>query len=168
MKNTLFFISILTVLLITGTLLGRDFGPGYDQQIGSEVDFNNSKISVTDYATDAPETADIDNDEIVMKNPTFSEVMGFIIQDTTNRNKFEKNKYECRHFATDVNNNAETAGIRCAFVLICYHKGQHAVVGFDTTDKGMIYIEPQTDAAIRPITGGFYQGQEIVEILTSW
>jgi hypothetical protein len=32
----------------------------------------------------------------------------------------------------------------------------------------MIYIEPQTDAAIQPEVGGKYQEQEIIEILIGW
>jgi len=102
-----------------------------------------------------------------LKNPTFQELRDFILRDPTNRNKFVLNQYECRHFATDVNNNAETEGLRCAFVLLCYDRGQHAVVAFET-DRGLVYIEPQTDAAIHPEVGGEYQGKEIKEILTAW
>jgi len=106
--------------------------------------------------------------EIVLKNPTFNEVKDFVIEDTTSRNKFILNQYECRHFATEVDNNAEAAGIRCGFVLLCYNRGQHAVIVFDTTDRGLVYIEPQTDAAIHPEVGGNYQGKEIKEILIAW
>jgi len=105
---------------------------------------------------------------ITLKNPTFQKMRDFILKDTTSRNQFILNEYECRHFATDVNNNADTAGIRCAFVLLCYRNSQHAVVAFETTDRGMIYIEPQTDAAIQPIVGGQYQGEEIIDILVCW
>ncbi len=106
--------------------------------------------------------------EIVLKNPTFQEVRDFILEDTTSRNKFIPNQYECRHFATEVDNNAEAAGLRCAFVLLCFERGQHAVIAFDTTDRGLVYIESQTDAAIHPEVGGKYQGKEIKEILIAW
>ncbi len=78
------------------------------------------------------------------------------------------NNYECRHFATEVDNNAEAAGLRCGFVLLCYENYQHAVVAFETTDRGMVYIEPQTDVAIEVEVGGMYQGEEIEEILIAW
>jgi len=104
----------------------------------------------------------------VLRNSTFAEVRDFILEDKTSQNQFIPYVYECRHFATDVNNNAEAAGIRCAFVLLCYPVGQHAVVAFETIDRGLIYIEPQTDAAIQPEVGGRYQNQEIVEILICW
>jgi hypothetical protein len=105
---------------------------------------------------------------IVLKNPTFQELKDFLLQDPTSRNEFILNKYECRHFATEVNNNAEAAGLRCAFVLFCFEQGQHSVVAFETTDRGLIYIEPQTDARIYPEIGGMYQGQKIKEVLIIW
>jgi len=105
---------------------------------------------------------------ITLKNPTFRELRDFILKDPTNRNKFVLNQYECRHFATDVDNNAEAKGLRCAFVLLCFERGQHAVVAFQTTDKGLVYIEPQTDARIHPEVGGEYEGKKIIEILIAW
>jgi hypothetical protein len=56
----------------------------------------------------------------------------------------------------------------CGFVLLCFDQGQHAVVAFNTTDRGLIYIEPQTDAAIEPKVGEKYEGKEIKEILIAW
>jgi hypothetical protein len=105
---------------------------------------------------------------IELKNPTFQELKDFILRDPTNLNKFVLNQYECRHYATEVDNNAEAEGLRCAFVLLCYDRGQHAVVAFDTTDRGLVYIEPQTDARIYPEVGGEYQEREIIEILIAW
>jgi len=106
--------------------------------------------------------------EVALKNPTFEELRDFILSDPTSRNEFVLNQYECRHFATDVNNSADSAGLRCAFVLLCFDQGQHAVIAFETTDRGLVYIEPQTDAAIHPEVGGSYQGKEIKEILIAW
>jgi len=103
-----------------------------------------------------------------LKNPTFRELRDFILRDPTSRNKFVLNEYECRHFATEVNNNAEAEGLRAAFVLLGFDRGQHAVVAFDTTDRGLVYIEPQTDARIHPEVGSKYQEKEIKEILIAW
>jgi len=105
---------------------------------------------------------------IILKNPTFEELKDFILSDPTSRNEFILNQYECRHFATEVDNNAEAAGLRCAFVLLCFERGQHAVVAFDTTDRGLVFIEPQTDARIHPEVGGKYQAKGIIEILIAW
>jgi len=115
-----------------------------------------------------PLSGAVTQDWMKLENPTFDEMRTFLLDDLTSRNEFILNEYECRHFATEVNNNAEAAGIRCAFILLCYRVGQHAVVAFETTDRGLVYIEPQTDAAIHPLVGGIYQGQEIIEILICW
>lgn len=105
---------------------------------------------------------------VELKNPTSEEVKDFITRDPTNRNKWVRNAYECRHFATDVCNDARDAGLNCAFVLLCYEKGQHAVVAFDTVDRGLVYIEPQTNMVIYPEIGGQSEGKEIKEILIAW
>ena len=109
-----------------------------------------------------------DNQTITLRNPTFQEMRDFILKDTTSRKTFVLYTYECRHFATEVDNNAEAAGWRCGFALLCYARGQHAVVAFNTVDRGLIFIEPQTDAAIDVKVGGTYQGMEIKEILIAW
>ncbi len=105
---------------------------------------------------------------VILKNPTFEEMKRFLLKDTTSRKTFILNEYECRHFATEVDNNAEAAGWRCGFALLCYERGQHAVIAFDTVDMGLIFIEPQTDAAIDVKVGGTYQDKEIKEILIAW
>lgn len=101
-------------------------------------------------------------------DPTYAEVIRFLADDPVDSYKFELNRYECRHFATDLNNNAEAAGLRCGFALLCYEKGQHALNAFETIDQGIIYVEPQTDAIVYPKVGGRYQDKEIMEILIAW
>jgi hypothetical protein len=164
MKNKLVFLTLSVMFLVAGLAFNLDVSLAQDQQIRGKITNN---ITTRIPENDTTEVGNSGN-LTVTKNLTFQEVKAFILKDPTSRNQYVENRYECRHFATDVNNNADAAGIRCAFVLICYRNGQHAVVGFDTTDKGMIYIEPQTDAAIEPVVGGYYQGQEIIEILVSW
>jgi len=47
----------------------------------------------------------------------------------------------CADFATLLHNNAEKAGIRCAYVSIELGKDGHALNAFNTTDRGMVYID---------------------------
>lgn len=171
MKIKLVFLSLILALLTCGFPIGKSADAAGDQQIDSQVtEFSSLPISteIVSSSTSFNQIVLSGNQTIETKNPTFKAVRDFILKDTTNRNTFIAGKYECRHFATDVNNNAEAAGIKAAFVLLCYTNGQHAVIGFKTTDRGMIYIEPQTDAAIQPVVGGYYQGQKIIEILIAW
>jgi len=159
--------SLALAIVLLGTiyivLLGNGFEYGYGiGYIGTQAE---AEYSEGDYQLSQNSST---SQEVALKNPTFQELRDFILKDPTNRNKFVLNQYECRHFATEVNNNAEANDLRCAFVLLGYDRGQHAVVAFDTTDRGLVYIEPQTDAAIHPEVGGSYQGKEIKEILIAW
>lgn len=160
-----FIFPLLAVLLLSWPGWAHDNGRAPPETIRTEV----SHPSVARYSS-AKSTviAGSGSQTIVLKNPTFQELRDFILRDPTSRNKFVLNRYECRHFATEVDNNAETEGLRCAFVLLCFERGQHAVVAFDTTDKGLVYIEPQTDARIHPEVGDKYGRKEIKEILIAW
>jgi len=156
-------LAIVLLGIIYIVLLGNDYGHGIGYEyVGTQAE---AKYNEDDYHLSENNST---SQEVVLKNPTFKELRDFILKDLTNRNKFVLNQYECRHFATEVNNNAEANGLRSAFVLLGYDRGQHAVVTFDTTDRGLVYIEPQTDAAIHPEVGGKYQGKEIKEILIAW
>jgi hypothetical protein len=47
----------------------------------------------------------------------------------------------CSDFAERLHNDAEMAGIRCAYVSIDLSTGGHAIDAFQTTDEGLIYID---------------------------
>lgn len=110
-----------------------------------------------------------DINEYKTHNPSFEEMKDFLLSDITSHNQFIDGKYECINFAFDVNNNAKSKGIRCGIVILRYVDLQHALLGFDTTDRGMIYIEPQTDTNVTDIVkSGYYQGKKIKDILIAW
>jgi predicted RNase H-like nuclease (RuvC/YqgF family) len=83
------------------------------------------------------------------RNPTYKEVKDFIEKDKTNENKYIPGKYVCIDFAKDVNNNAEKEGIRTALVIVYFKNGTHALVAFETIDKGLVFIEPQADKEVK-------------------
>ena len=92
-----------------------------------------------------------------LQNPTYQEMKTFLAQDPTNVNNYAEDKYVCVDFAAAVNNNAEAKGIRCAVVDIFYPDGYgHTIVAFDTTDRGLIYIEPQFDQEVKLVVGMSY------------
>ena len=157
---------ILLLLLFCFTCTGSGEVIGL-QTISSDV---NEQPVLLDDSQDviSSENVTADNQTIILRNPTFQEMKDFILKDPTSHKTFVLYTYECRHFATEVNNNAKAAGWQCGFALLCYARGQHAVVVFNTVDRGLIFIEPQTDAAIDVKVGGTYQGMEIKEILIAW
>jgi hypothetical protein len=95
--------------------------------------------------------------EYTLKNPTYQEMKTFLSQDPTNNNTYVEGQYVCVDFAAAVNNNAEAKDIRCAVVDIFYPDGYgHTIVAFDTTDRGLIYIEPQFDQEVKLTVGKSY------------
>lgn len=92
-----------------------------------------------------------------LHDPSYSEVVSFISSDRTDKKDFIENVFECRHFAQEVNNNAEEQGIRCAYVRISLSGPYpHACIAFNTTDKGIVYYEPQSDEKVNLEVGKDY------------
>jgi hypothetical protein len=94
-----------------------------------------------------------------IKDPTYNEMLQFIADDDTDKTEYIEDEYECTGFATDLCNRAEEKGIRCAYVSIRFPGGRgHAIVAFNTIDKGLVYIEPQYDDLVEIEIGKpFYQ-----------
>jgi len=116
---------------------------------------------------------------ITLRNPTYQEVMKFLADDATNLRAYLEEDYVCVDFAAEVNNNAEEKGIRCAVVDIFYPEGYgHAIVAFDTADRGLVFIEPQFDREVRLEIGKSYskingftpapRDDTIVRYVVSW
>jgi len=78
--------------------------------------------------------------------PTYGQLIAFIKSDTTDSNEYIEEgtrAYVCGDFAEDVHNNAEKAGIKAAWVSIDFEGDDegHAINAFDTTDKGLVFID---------------------------
>ena len=101
------------------------------------------------------------------RNPTYQEMKDFLRRDTTDR-RYPTGNYDCENFASDVCNNAEAEGIRAAVVVLMYEKTGHQIVAFETTDKGLIFIEPQDDKEVRVEVGIRYWGDTIKRFIVCW
>lgn len=84
----------------------------------------------------------------VMKDPTYQEMKSFIAADRTDAKEYIVDVYICGDFSADVKMNANKQKIRCAYVVIDYPDSGHAIVAFNTTDRGIIFIEPQSDEEV--------------------
>jgi len=92
-----------------------------------------------------------------IKDPTYYEMIRFLRVDDTDKAEYIKDEYQCTHFATELCNRAEEKGIRCAYVTLSFPGGiGHAIVAFNTIDKGLIYIEPQFDDLVRVEIGKYF------------
>jgi hypothetical protein len=78
---------------------------------------------------------------------SWKDLVSFITEDRTNWNAYRPGEYVCINFAIDLVHNARERHIP-AWVVGVYFQNEdtgHAFAAFQTTDKGMVYIEPQTD-----------------------
>jgi hypothetical protein len=94
----------------------------------------------------------------VTNNVSYKAVMTFIAKDRTDTNTYDTIKYNCFNYSADVISNAINQHIRCGFVYIMFKEphSAHAIIAFSTTDRGIIYIEPQTDNVVNPQVGKHY------------
>jgi len=89
-------------------------------------------------------------------NPTFKQLKRFIRTDETDKN-IGSDKYDCTEFSNDFVSNFAKKGYDSGIVEIDYTKGNekkrlgHIIVAVNTTDKGLVYVEPQTDDIIKDI-----------------
>lgn len=83
-----------------------------------------------------------------IRDPTYQEALQFIASDQTNKKQYNEETYTCVNFAADFKNNAFKAEYRCGFVEIEFPDLSHAIVCFNTTDQGVIFIEPQDDEIV--------------------
>ena len=93
---------------------------------------------------------------VELYNPTHKEMREFLARDKTDSNPFVIGEYVCSDFAAQLNNNAEADGIRVAYVRIRSKEWGHAVVAFETADRGLIFIDPQSDRAVELVIGEPY------------
>jgi hypothetical protein len=85
-----------------------------------------------------------------LQNPTFDQAVRFIASDPTDRHPYITGEYVCSNFADDFQTNAKKVGFNCGIVtVLSSNLSSHALNCFNTTDKGMIFVEPQTDNLIK-------------------
>ena len=114
----------------------ESYGQGYD--IGKDEGYQEGYATGFESGLEEPRG-------YTLINPTYKEMKEFLARDTTDSLEFLEDEFTCTDFSATVNNNAEAVGFRCAIVYINYPIAGHTIVAFETTDKGIIYIEPQYD-----------------------
>jgi len=91
-----------------------------------------------------------------LRDPSYSEMRSFILRDRTDRLKYVKDVFECVDFSAIFITNAREAGLQCYYVEIKFPDSGHAIVAFNTTDRGLKYIEPQSDETMNLVIGRVY------------
>lgn len=78
-------------------------------------------------------------------DPTYDQLINFILIDDTDRRIYDPNSFVCSDFAETVHNNAEKAGIKAGWVDIDFtgegDSTDHACNVFNTIDQGLVFID---------------------------
>ena len=102
-----------------------------------------------------------------LRDPTYEEAVQFIRSDQTDRNQYNQS-YTCISFANDFRDNALNEGYRCGYVAIEFGETSHVIVCFNTSDNGLIFIEPQSDEIVTLTIGQPYLGKMILRFSITW
>jgi hypothetical protein len=87
---------------------------------------------------------------------TWLELNDFLASDHTNWNQYIEGKYNCVNFSLDLISNARADNIYAWLVYVVFDPEEpaHAFVAIKTSDKGVVWIEPQSDYAYAEVAVG--------------
>jgi len=138
---------VLVILAVAAGMFFAGWYAGYDRGHGLGC-----------YEGNAAPSPEATEQYVLVRDPSYEEMRQFLESDETDKNEWRWPNYVCMHFARDVKEAGTTAGMRSALVYIDYGemKWSHFLVAFETTDKGLIFIEPQTDEEMRVEPGEEY------------
>jgi hypothetical protein len=96
-----------------------------------------------------------------LRNPTYFEAQQFVASDKTASHPYINGSYTCSNFAADFRNNALGAGYGCGIAFLYFPDTTcHAINCFNTTDKGLVFVEPQSDKFVNVTIGESYQTEK--------
>lgn len=101
----------------------------------------------------------------------YADVINFVIQDKVYEIPYDTNKFTCGDYAEKVQNDAENAGIKCGYVCVDFtdNSAGHACNVFNTTDRGIIYVDCTRYASTVDIVDGQeYQPVSIISMDTEY
>jgi hypothetical protein len=93
------------------------------------TDYNYQYVNITTYRNASP--------------VSYNELIAFLDQDDTEDSLYVMPNYTCVDFSAELFNNAQARGIKCAMVSVTFKEAipGHAFNAFQTTDRGIVYID---------------------------
>ena len=93
----------------------------------------------------------------------YAAVVAFLKSDETNEIQYQVGGFDCREYALFTWIHAIAAGFECVPVVVKLDAPtSHMIVAFDTTDRGIVFIEPQEDQEVFPDTWKKWEGTTIL------
>jgi hypothetical protein len=144
------------------------YATGYDK--GSFIAYEKGYVSGYDNGKEFVVTH-LDQYVTVPKSVKYDEVVEFLKEDKTSEERFVDRVFDCISFANMVKENADKRGVKCALVSMDLFNANkdigHAINCFETTDKGIVYFDPQTDGQRYGVyVGGTYTLSGVVYKIT--
>ena len=119
-------------------------------------EINETTISLQDVINDIEKLQS--GQRYYLHDPTYWEARGFLQSDWTDKKPYNDETFTCIDYAREVNNNAEKTGYRCGVVIVYFSDSNesHAIIAFNTTDRGIVFFEPQYDYEVKLQIGKNY------------
>ena len=103
-----------------------------------------------------------------LENPTWAELEEFLKIDDTDTLPYVKKSFDCSGFAITLRDHAWRYGMRSAYVEIGFSAGDgHALNAFETTDKGVIYVDVTEADRIAYLEEGKTYGAILLDVVKS-
>lgn len=87
-------------------------------------------------------------------NPTLKEVQEIVKKDNTDKLSYRDKVFDCKHFSFSLVNAFLKEKVHACVHLLEFDVGAHSLVAVNTADKGIVFIEPQTDKIIYNLNVG--------------
>lgn len=88
-------------------------------------------------------------------NPTYSQLLGFMIRDNTEKHDYDNETFNCADYTNlFIQNFAKEGFFSCFTELVFTNDEAHAIVAVNTTDRGLVYVDPQDDKIIYDLNVG--------------
>lgn len=131
------------------SLKSGSIGLGASPDKSSPVKVSFDDLSVYRYYPGSPNTPVSPEPTAVpeYRNLSWSQLVKFLADDHTNWHEYDLETYNCVDYAIDLAENAKNENIKVRLVGVDF-VGQptgHAFVEFETSDRGVIFVEPQGD-----------------------
>ena len=100
--------------------------------------------------------------------PSIFEVRDFLRTDSTNTKSYVFESYDCTQFAHEVVRNALAKGLFACVVEVDIENRGHMIVAFNTSERGIVYFEPQTDREVTLRVGKEYRTNNNNDTIIRW
>ncbi|MFC2003551.1 hypothetical protein ACFLV4_06395 [Chloroflexota bacterium] len=104
-------------------------------------------------------------EQATLRNPSWAELKAFLDLDDTDSLTYDEDTFDCSGFAITLRDRAWKYGLRCAYVKVRFMEEAigHTLNAFQTTDKGLVYVDAIENDTIAYVQVGKAYGTIVVD-----